>query len=114
MTTGSLGLARDRPPARRLDWQELLALATAVIVIVAQFAPVPTMARFVVDVAFAACAPGVALLTLAGGRRFGPSHPGLVAALGFALVILYAEILLWVHAFHARIALTALAGVVAK
>lgn len=110
MTSDTLTFADGRVQIRRLVWQELLALVVSVILIALVVIPVPAMLRFVVAVLFVVCGPGVAVLAIAGGRYFRAYHPGVVIALGFAVTILVAEIMLWSHMFYPRAGLVLLAG----
>jgi hypothetical protein len=109
VTTQTFRFADGRPLVRRLVWQEMLAVALSVAMIAVLIAPVPAMARFIIALAFTACGPGVSTLAVANSRMFGRYHPGLVVGLGFAIVILSAEVLVWAHVFYPRIGLIVLA-----
>jgi hypothetical protein len=102
VTPGTISAMSGRLFVQQLAWQELAALVTSALLLVMLVLPVPSILTFVVAVLFVVCGPGTALLAVTGSPYFGPDHSGLIAALGLAQIVLFGEVLLWVHAFYPR------------
>lgn len=96
----------------RLVRLQVVAVTVSALLIAVLLLPLPVQLRLVVAVLFVMFAPGTALLTLIGWRLAETAALGLVIALGMALTVIAAQLIMLAGVFDARLDLIVAAIVV--
>lgn len=76
----------------------ILAAATCAVLLI----PAPVDVRFAVALAFVACGPGTAVISLLGARPPATFEIGLIVAIGVSIAVLVSEGFIWTGHFNPR------------
>ena len=105
-------MSRADPTDPRLVRLQVVAVAVSALLIAVLLLPLPVQLRLVIAVLFVMFGPGTAVLSLIGWRLADTAAVGLVIALGMALTVIAAQLIMLVGVFDARLDLIVAAIVV--